>query len=121
MFGADIDTCSVNPVNYLHTYTIQNIQIFFYNKCLTNWLLVAKPIFNQFLALKKDRAERHCFLTKTLVILFPFFFPPNKREKKERRMNNQIRGKKTMPFCSIYEKYSPIIYCKNINYYFHFS
>ena len=48
-----------------------------------------------------DRAERPCFLTTTLVILFPFFFHPNKRGKKKSRMNNQSRGQKTMPFFSI--------------------
>ena len=34
-------------------------------------------------------------LTKTLVILFPFSFPPKKRGKKKRRMNSKNRDQKS--------------------------
>ena len=49
---------------------------------------------------RKDRAERHCLLTTTLVIHSPFLLPSFIR-REEKKENNKSRGKKIMSFCSI--------------------
>ena len=42
----------------------------------------------------RDRAERHCFLPRLCLFFSPFLFPPIKRGRKKRRMNNQSRSQK---------------------------
>ena len=50
------------------------------------------PYYN--LWLHSWSSRKALFFITTFVILLPFLFPPNKRGKKKRRMNDQSRGKK---------------------------